>query len=56
MIKWIDLSPLSDERGTLIAIESERSIPFVIKRIYYIFNTKQGARCVNITGSSHLRV
>lgn len=31
-----------DSRGSLIALESERSVPFDIKRVYYIFNTKPG--------------
>ena len=29
-----------DSRGSLIAIESNKDIPFDIKRIYYIFDTK----------------
>lgn len=33
---------LGDERGSLIALESSKSIPFVIKRIYYIFGTSEG--------------
>lgn len=28
---------LSDARGSLVAIESERDVPFEIKRIFYIF-------------------
>ena len=31
-----------DSRGSLIAIESNKDIPFDIKRIYYIFDTKLG--------------
>jgi dTDP-4-dehydrorhamnose 3,5-epimerase-like enzyme len=33
---------LGDTRGSLIALESERNIPFEIKRVYYIFNTMPG--------------
>ena len=29
-----------DERGSLIALEAQRSIPFEIKRVYYIFGTQ----------------
>ncbi|MFJ7825274.1 sugar 3,4-ketoisomerase [Psychrobacillus sp. NPDC096623] len=29
-----------DERGSLISLESLKNIPFDIKRIYYIFDTK----------------
>jgi UDP-2-acetamido-3-amino-2,3-dideoxy-glucuronate N-acetyltransferase len=31
-----------DSRGSLIAIESNRDIPFEIRRVYYIFGTKSG--------------
>lgn len=33
-----------DERGNLIAIEENKNIPFEIKRVYYIFDTKDGVR------------
>ena len=29
-----------DERGSLVALESYKNIPFDIKRVYYIFDTK----------------
>lgn len=38
----IDFEPLGDERGSLIAIEAERSVPFLVRRVYYIFGTKDG--------------
>ena len=31
-----------DNRGSLIALEANRDIPFDIKRVYYIFGTKKG--------------
>ena len=31
-----------DERGSLIAIEQGYNAPFEIKRVYYIFDTKEG--------------
>ena len=37
LIKLIDLPSLGDQRGGLVAIESNQSIPFEIKRLYYIF-------------------
>jgi dTDP-4-dehydrorhamnose 3,5-epimerase-like enzyme len=40
----IHLKIIGDERGSLIAIESNINIPLEIKRVYYIFNTKQGVR------------
>ncbi len=43
-IKFIDFNILGDERGSLIAIEELKDIPFEIKRVYYIFGTKQNVR------------
>lgn len=43
LIQWIDFPPLGDERGSLVALESHHTIPFDIKRIYYIFGTQKGA-------------
>ena len=42
LIKLVDLPSFGDERGGLIAIESDQSIPFQIKRLYYIFGTQSG--------------
>lgn len=42
LIKTVCFDPLGDERGSLIALESQKSVPFDIKRVYYIFDTKQG--------------
>lgn len=41
MKKLIDLPYFGDERGSLVAIESMDTIPFEVKRIYYIFDTKK---------------
>lgn len=41
-IKLIDFPALGDERGSLVALEGNKSIPFDIKRVYYIFGTQQG--------------
>lgn len=43
-IQLIDLQSHGDERGSLIALEQDRNIPFEIKRVYYLFDTKQGVR------------
>ena len=32
---------LGDERGQLVAIEAERQVPFEIKRVFYIYGTKE---------------
>ncbi|MEN8369477.1 sugar 3,4-ketoisomerase [Acinetobacter bereziniae] len=44
LVKLIDLPNLGDERGGLVAIESNQSIPFEVKRLYYIFNTTNKPR------------
>lgn len=43
-IKLIPLQTHGDERGSLIALEQDKNIPFPIKRVYYLFDTKQGVR------------
>jgi dTDP-4-dehydrorhamnose reductase len=40
--KIIPLRVMGDERGSLVAVESQQDIPFEIKRMYYIFGTKEG--------------
>ncbi|WP_303851736.1 FdtA/QdtA family cupin domain-containing protein [Seleniivibrio woodruffii] len=40
----IDLRIIGDENGSLIALEENGNVPFDIKRVYYIFNTKVGVR------------
>ena len=42
--KLVDFKTLGDERGSLIAIEEGYNAPFHIKRVYYIFDTKEGVR------------
>ncbi|WP_454871092.1 sugar 3,4-ketoisomerase [Priestia megaterium] len=39
-VKIFDFKVIGDSRGSLIAIEGQRTIPFDISRIYYIFDTK----------------
>ena len=38
----IDLEIKGDSRGSLIALESLKNVPFAIQRVYYIFGTKPG--------------
>lgn len=38
--KLLELKVNGDDRGSLISLEEEKNIPFVIKRIYYIYGTK----------------
>lgn len=38
LINVIDFNVLGDERGSLVALEGNRNIPFDIKRVYYIYD------------------
>jgi dTDP-4-dehydrorhamnose 3,5-epimerase-like enzyme len=42
LIQLISFPPLGDDRGSLVALENQQSIPFDIKRVYYIFGTQPG--------------
>lgn len=42
LVKWIDFQVLGDERGSLVALERERNVPFDIRRVYYIYKTESG--------------
>lgn len=42
LIEFIEFPALGDERGSLVALEGNKSVPFEIKRVYYIFGTKNG--------------
>jgi dTDP-4-dehydrorhamnose 3,5-epimerase-like enzyme len=43
-VNLISFKTLGDERGSLIALEENYNTPFAIKRVYYIFDTKEGVR------------
>ncbi|HEQ3588121.1 sugar 3,4-ketoisomerase [Vibrio harveyi] len=38
LIRWIDFPVIGDERGSLVALEANKLIPFDIKRVYYLFD------------------
>lgn len=42
LIKLIKFNVLGDERGSLVSLEQSKNIPFEVKRVYYIFGTKEG--------------
>lgn len=42
VLELISFLPLGDERGSLVALEANRTVPFDIKRVYYLFGTKEG--------------
>lgn len=43
-IEFIPLQLHGDERGSLVALEQTKNVPFDIKRVYYMFNTQHGIR------------
>lgn len=42
--RMLAFSPIGDSRGWLVSLESDRGIPFVIRRVYYIFGTRTEVR------------
>lgn len=42
--KLVEVTELGDERGLLTVLEGEDTIPFDIKRVFYIYGTKQEIR------------
>lgn len=42
LIKLIEFKNLADERGGMVALESNRSVPFEVKRVYYLFGSSPG--------------
>jgi len=42
LVRLIDVPSLGDDRGSLVALEGSETVPFDIKRVYYIFGTKAG--------------
>lgn len=42
LVNTIEFQKLGDERGSLVSLEQNKNIPFDVKRIYYIFGTKEG--------------
>lgn len=43
-IKLVRLQRHGDARGSLVSIEDQRNVPFVIRRVYYLFDTKADVR------------
>lgn len=42
LVKLLDIKTLGDERGHLVALENDKSVPFAIKRVYYLTDTQPG--------------
>lgn len=47
-IYTINFETMGDERGYLVALEESRNIPFPIRRVFYIYKTKE-----NIARAKH---
>ena len=43
VVKYM-FQPHGDDRGMLIAFEENKDIPFEIKRVYFMYDTKEGVR------------
>ena len=43
VVKYV-FQPHGDERGQLVALEENKDIPFKIKRVYYMYETREGVR------------
>lgn len=41
-IKLIQFTNLADDRGSLVSLEANKNVPFDIRRVYYLFATKEG--------------
>lgn len=67
-MKMINFSQLGDERGKLVVIEGGESIPFDIKRVFYIYgsdkdvirgqhaNRESEFVLINVAGTSKVRI
>ena len=42
LIQLVNFPPLGDDRGSLVALEAQKTVPFDVKRVYYIFGTQAG--------------
>lgn len=42
LIRLVHFPPLGDDRGSLVALETHKTVPFDVKRVYYIFGTQAG--------------
>lgn len=42
LVQFFEFPLRGDERGSLVAIEESKDLPFSFKRAYYIFGTKEG--------------
>lgn len=43
-IRIVTFESHGDARGSLVSLEQDKNIPFHVKRVYYLFDTKEGVR------------
>ncbi len=43
-ISLLELDVHGDERGSLIALENHKNVPFDVRRVYFLYDTKLGVR------------
>lgn len=67
-VKMLEFSQRGDKRGHLVVVEGKQDIPFVIKRVFYIYgsdanvvrgqhaNRKTEFVLINVAGSSKVKV
>ena len=41
LLQFVNFPSLGDDRGSLVALEANKTVPFYIKRVYYIFGTQK---------------
>lgn len=41
LLQFVNFPSLGDDRGSLVALEANKIVPFDIKRVYYIFGTQK---------------
>ncbi len=44
LARYMDLPVRGDDDGWLVALEENKTVPFTLKRVYYIFGTRAGVR------------
>jgi dTDP-4-dehydrorhamnose 3,5-epimerase-like enzyme len=66
IVKLVNIPQYGDERGSLSVAEYNKVIPFLVRRIYWIYGTKKGVSrgfhahkklhqlCVCVSGSARL--
>jgi dTDP-4-dehydrorhamnose 3,5-epimerase-like enzyme len=43
-VQLMQLENLADKRGSLVSLEGSKNVPFEIRRVYYLYGTKENVR------------